>query len=609
MKILLTGAAGFIGSHTAERLLARGDEVVGLDDFNDYYPPAVKRSNIARSQTMRGFTLMEGDIRDAALVENLFRNNRFDAVVHLAARAGVRPSLQNPALYEAANVQGLLNLLEASIHHGKPYFVFASSSSVYGISPRLPWREDDAADCPISPYAITKRAGELLCFSYHQTYGLDTCSLRFFTVYGPRQRPEMAIAKFFRAILDGRPITIYGDGSARRDFTYVEDIVDGLLAALDRRFGHEIINLGGAHTVTVMEMVQAIGETTGRKPDIRFEAAQAGDVPATWADSSKARRLLGAAPQDPAHGRASPLSRMASWRAQRSRPCEMRPLREFVPWWGKLGLKLVLSRLPLPYAFWQNLGIFRHGRMDRTEYAFRVFQEHFQRVAPMPGFTCLELGPGDSLCTALLATAHGAARTWLVDTAPFAKEDSTLYADMASLLEAKGFTTSRPPVGLSVFLESCHAAYLTKGLTSLREIPSASLDFIFSQAVLEHVRLADFDDTLRELHRILRPGGRMSHSVDLQDHLEYALNNLRFSHATWESEWMARSGFYTNRIRFTDMVHRLESAGFLIHSIERQSWERLPTPRSVLANPFSELPEEELRIFGFSFVAERAAGP
>ncbi|WP_257305580.1 NAD-dependent epimerase/dehydratase family protein [Geothrix campi] len=297
MKILVTGAAGFIGSHTVERLLDRGDEVVGLDDFNDYYDPTIKRRNIARAQTLRGFTLIEGDIRDEDLIEKLFHNNHFDAVIHLAARAGVRPSLKHPALYEAANVMGLLNLLEASVRHGKPYFVFASSSSVYGISPLLPWREDNPVDCPISPYAITKRAGELLCFSYHQTYSLDTCSLRFFTVYGPRQRPEMAIAKFFRAAFDGTPITIYGDGSAKRDFTYVEDIVDGLTAALDRRFQHEIINLGGAHTVTVLEMVKAIGEVSDRKLDIRFEPAQPGDVPATWADASKATKLLGMAPK------------------------------------------------------------------------------------------------------------------------------------------------------------------------------------------------------------------------------------------------------------------------------------------------------------------------
>lgn len=296
MKIFLTGCAGFIGSHATERFLARGDEVLGLDDFNDYYDPALKRANILKSQAMKGFTLIEGDIRDADLIEKLFRNNRFDAVVHLAARAGVRPSLLQPALYEAANVMGLLNLLEASARHGRPRFVFASSSSVYGLSPRLPWREDDPIDCPISPYAITKRAGELLCFNYHHTYGLETCALRFFTVYGPRQRPEMAIARFTRALLEDRELTVFGDGSFRRDFTFVDDIVDGLEAALDRRFACEIINLGGAHTITVLDLIEAMGRILGIVPRLAFQEAPAGDVPVTQADPSKAGRLLGVVP-------------------------------------------------------------------------------------------------------------------------------------------------------------------------------------------------------------------------------------------------------------------------------------------------------------------------
>ena len=296
MKIFLTGAAGFIGSHTAERLLARGDEVVGLDDFNDYYDPAIKRRNVARAQTLRGYTLVEGDIRDPDLIIKLFRSNKFNSVIHLAARAGVRPSITHPALYEAANVQGLLNLLEASVHHGLPDFIFASSSSVYGLSPRLPWREDDPADCPISPYAITKRSGELLCYNYHQLYGLRTCSLRFFTVYGPRQRPEMAIAKFFRAMLEGAPIEVFGDGTARRDFTYVDDIVDGLLASVDHAFAHEIINLGGARTITILDLIEKISRLTGRPRNVVFGTPKAGDVPTTWADASKAEVLLGMAP-------------------------------------------------------------------------------------------------------------------------------------------------------------------------------------------------------------------------------------------------------------------------------------------------------------------------
>lgn len=296
MKILVTGAAGFIGSHAVEKLLLRGDEVVGLDDFNDYYDPQIKRRNVAKAQTLKGYTLIEGDIRDEVLVNNVMGNNRFDAIIHLAARAGVRPSIQNPGLYESANVLGLLNLLEASVKHGRPYFLFASSSSVYGISPNLPWREDDPVNAPISPYAITKRSGELLCYNYFYSYGLRSCSLRFFTVYGPRQRPEMAIAKFFRATINGDPIHIFGDGQAKRDFTYVDDIVDGLIASLDRKFECEILNLGGANSATVLDMIQAIGRTVGREQNIQFGPPQTGDVPVTWADTTKATKLLGKAP-------------------------------------------------------------------------------------------------------------------------------------------------------------------------------------------------------------------------------------------------------------------------------------------------------------------------
>ena len=296
MKVLVTGAAGFIGSHTVERLLDRGDDVVGLDDFNDTYDPALKRRNLAGALSLGGFTLVEGDVRDTELVPRILRNDRFDAIVHLAARAGVRASLLQPVVYESANVTGLLNLLEAAAHDVLPHFVFASSSSVYGLSPRLPWREDDPVDSPVSPYAVTKRAGELMCRSYQATYGLDTCSLRLFTVYGPRQRPDMAIARFFGAVLADEPVTVYGDGSARRDFTHVHDVVGGILAALDRRCSGRIINLGGAHTVTILELLEMIGRITGRTPKIRFEARQPGDVPTTWADNAVAQLHLGWTP-------------------------------------------------------------------------------------------------------------------------------------------------------------------------------------------------------------------------------------------------------------------------------------------------------------------------
>jgi UDP-glucuronate 4-epimerase len=296
MKILVTGGAGFIGSHVVEALLRRGDQVTVVDDFNDYYDPAIKRRNLAAVLDHPSFRLVEGDIRDRVLIESLLEET-FEAVVHLAARAGVRPSLKDPVLYETVNVIGLLNLLEGAIKFGKPHFVFASSSSVYGLSPRLPWREDDPVDCPISPYAVTKRMGELLCYNYNHIHGLDTVALRFFTVYGPRQRPDMAIAKFTRAILHGEPITVYGDGSAIRDFTYVGDIVEGVLAAVDRRLGFELVNLGGAQSISVLELIQVVSCVVGRDARLVFQKPFPGDVPATLADSTKAKHLLGLSPQ------------------------------------------------------------------------------------------------------------------------------------------------------------------------------------------------------------------------------------------------------------------------------------------------------------------------
>lgn len=296
MKILVTGGAGFIGSHLVEALLRRGDDVTVVDDFNDYYDPAIKRRNIAHLCGHPSFHLLEGDIRDRALIEGLLRRE-FEVVAHLAARAGVRPSLRDPVLYETVNVIGLLNLLEAAVKFGKPRFVFASSSSVYGLSPRLPWREDDPVDCPISPYAVTKRMGELLCYNYNHIYGLDTAALRFFTVYGPRQRPDMAISKFTRAILKGDAITVFGDGSAIRDFTYVGDIVDGVIAAVDQRFGFEIVNLGGAQSITVLDLIKAISRAVGQEAKLIFQDPFPGDVPVTLADNTKAQQLLGLAPR------------------------------------------------------------------------------------------------------------------------------------------------------------------------------------------------------------------------------------------------------------------------------------------------------------------------
>jgi UDP-glucuronate 4-epimerase len=292
MNLLVTGGAGFIGSHLTDRLLGRGDRVTVLDDFNDFYDPSLKRENVAAHRSEPRFRLAEGDIRNRDLVFTLFREQSFDAVVHLAARAGVRPSIREPVLYEEVNCIGTLHLLEASAAHGKPRFVFASSSSVYGINAKLPFAEDDPIASTVSPYATTKRAGELHVFNAHLLHGLETVCLRFFTVYGPRQRPEMAIARFIRSIDAGVPIPFYGDGGSRRDYTYVDDVVDGLVAALSLAAGFEIVNLGGSHPVTLSRLVEEIESATGKKAMLDRLPDQPGDVPVTYAATEKAERLL-----------------------------------------------------------------------------------------------------------------------------------------------------------------------------------------------------------------------------------------------------------------------------------------------------------------------------
>jgi len=293
MRILVTGGAGFIGSHVCEALLARGEELVVLDDFDDFYDPALKRRNAALLKQAR---IVEGDIRDRALLKKLFAEGRFEAVIHLAARAGVRPSLSEPLLYEDVNVRGTLALLEELKARPATRFVFASSSSVYGDNEKLPYCETDDIHQPVSPYAATKRAGELLSYTYHHLYGLPVTCLRFFTVYGPRQRPEMAIHKFVRAVFAGQPIPFFGDGSTRRDYTYVSDIVDGVLRALDRCAGYEVYNLGESRTISLSELVAAIEEACGRKARLERHALQPGDVLVTYADVGKARARLGYAP-------------------------------------------------------------------------------------------------------------------------------------------------------------------------------------------------------------------------------------------------------------------------------------------------------------------------
>ena len=300
-NILVTGGAGFIGSHLVERLLGENQwRVTVLDDLNDFYAPAVKRANVAAHLERDDFRLVEADIRDRAALDKVFAENRFDAIVHLAARAGVRPSLDEPVLYAETNINGTLNLLELARAHEVKQFVFGSSSSVYGINAKVPFSEDDPIRQPISPYAATKAAGELLCHTYAHLYGVRSVCLRFFTVYGARQRPDLAIHKFARLISDGRPIPVFGDGTTRRDYTYVDDIIAGVRAAIDYQGSmYETINLGESRTVELRELIKLLERELGRSAVIDRQPVQPGDVPQTFADITKARQLLGYNPQTP----------------------------------------------------------------------------------------------------------------------------------------------------------------------------------------------------------------------------------------------------------------------------------------------------------------------
>lgn len=294
-RALITGAAGFIGSHLVGRLLANGWSVTGLDNFDDFYQPRIKRNNLRPYRENPQFHLLEGDIRRREDLAGL--TPECDAIVHLAARAGVRPSIADPILYQDVNVRGTQNLLEYARSAGVRQFVFASSSSVYGVNPRLPWREDDHVLEPISPYAATKVSGELLGHVYARLYGLRFIALRFFTVYGPRQRPDLAIHKFARLMMEGRPLPLFGDGSTRRDYTFVGDIVDGIEAAMQyRETDFEVINLGNNQTVSLMELIRGLENALNREARIEWLPEQPGDVPRTWADVSKARKLLGYTP-------------------------------------------------------------------------------------------------------------------------------------------------------------------------------------------------------------------------------------------------------------------------------------------------------------------------
>ncbi len=297
--MLVTGGAGFIGSHLVDRLLARGENVVCLDDFNDFYPPRIKRANVRSHLDSESYTLVEADLRDQDTLKSVFERNSIEKVVHLAARAGVRPSLAEPLLYADVNVGGTLHLLELARTHEVEQIVFASSSSVYGANTKTPFSEDDRIERPISPYAATKYAGELFCHTYHHLYGIPTTCLRFFTAYGPRQRPEMAIHKFARLLEEGSPIPMFGNGSTARDYTYIDDIVDGVIAAIDHPLGFEVINLGESQTTTLRELIATLERLSGRAAQIEQHPLQPGDVEITFADVSKARRLLDYNPSTP----------------------------------------------------------------------------------------------------------------------------------------------------------------------------------------------------------------------------------------------------------------------------------------------------------------------
>lgn len=299
MNFLVTGGAGFIGSHVCERLLDEGHTVHALDDINPYYDPSFKERNLAELRSIGGdrFELHRGDIAETAVVEAAMDAAKFDQIIHLAARAGVRPSLEEPLLYQQVNVGGTTNILEAARKRAIHKVTIASSSSVYGLNAKVPFSESDSVATPISPYAASKLACESLGHVYHHIYGMDVAMLRFFTVYGPRQRPDLAIYKFAKLIMAGKPIPVFGDGTSARDYTFVSDTVDGIVACTKQQFGYEIFNLGESDTVTLSRMIGLLESALGKAAIIDRQPMQPGDVPLTFADISKARARLGYDPR------------------------------------------------------------------------------------------------------------------------------------------------------------------------------------------------------------------------------------------------------------------------------------------------------------------------
>ncbi len=319
--ILVTGGAGFIGSHLCARLCAAGQRVICLDNFDPFYTPAIKQANVQRLQsqpdTAPRLTFRDGDIRDYAALRQLFQEQRLDLVIHLAARAGVRPSIEQPLLYSEINIQGTLNLLECCREFGVQHFLFGSSSSVYGSRTQGPFSEDDDVSKPVSPYAATKVAGEVLCHTYAHLFRLRIACLRFFTVYGPNQRPDLAIHKFARLMAAGNPIPVYGDGTSQRDYTYVDDIVAGIVKAWDwvrqgdpEASRYDIFNLGGSHPVALLELIRLLENALGYEAALDWQPAQPGDVPITFADLRKSKAVLG---YDPQVDIATGIARFAAW--------------------------------------------------------------------------------------------------------------------------------------------------------------------------------------------------------------------------------------------------------------------------------------------------------
>ncbi|MBN2367047.1 MAG: GDP-mannose 4,6-dehydratase [Calditrichaeota bacterium] len=297
MNILVTGGAGFIGSHVVEMLLGRKHKVAVIDNLDPFYDPDIKEKNLKRAFEFNDFSFYKQDILNQDELSEIFSRHDFELIIHLAAKAGVRPSIEDPRGYYKTNVEGTLNLLEECRARGIQKFIFASSSSVYGNNKKVPFSEDDNVDYPISPYAATKKAGELLCHNYHHLYGMDIFCLRFFTVYGPRQRPDLAIHKFFDLVTRGQAIPVFGDGSTQRDYTYIDDILDGISKSIDKVAGYEIINLGESRTISLKDLIAAIEKVSGKKIEKKFLEMQPGDVLQTYADITKARNLLGYDPK------------------------------------------------------------------------------------------------------------------------------------------------------------------------------------------------------------------------------------------------------------------------------------------------------------------------